>query len=71
MTAWITQDYSKTVSGIDYAIGLDITKNKYNIPDGVTANGYQIGIVPEVFVSDANFAGTIDKQYAILARTGR
>ena len=70
MTAWITQDYSKTVSGTDYAIGLDITKNGYNIPDGVTANGYQIGIVPEVFVSDANFAGTIDKQYAIWARTG-
>ena len=70
VTAWITQDYSKTVSGTDYAIGLDITKNGYNIPDGVTANGYQIGIVPEVFVSDANFAGTIDKQYAIWARTG-
>ncbi len=68
--AIIIQDYSNTDSGTDFIKALEINKYKYNIPDGVTAFGYQIGISPQVFVHDANFSGTIDNQYAIWARTG-
>ncbi|MCR4328020.1 MAG: hypothetical protein NUV53_00685, partial [Patescibacteria group bacterium] len=66
----IQQEYAITGTDTDYIKALDVYKYKYNIPSGVTANGYQIGIASQVFVSDTNFLGTIDEQYGIWSRTG-
>ena len=55
-------NYQKAV----YASGL----NFYDINSGVTDSGYRIAVDASVFVSDADFEGTLADQYAIWARHG-
>ena len=55
-------NYQKAV----YVSGL----NFYDINSGVTDSGYRIAVDASVFVSDADFEGTLANQYAIWARHG-
>lgn len=69
----ITHEYSRAAGGTpepDFIRAVNIWKNKYDIPADAIATGYQIGIAPEVYVSDSRFEGVIEQQFAIWARTG-
>lgn len=62
--------YKITATRTNYVIGIDAYSLKYDIPDGETNTGYNIGIASQAFVSDVNFAGTINDLRAIWARVG-
>lgn len=66
----VYQLYGISSTDTDYIKAIDIKKYNYDIPSGVSSNGYQIGLASQVYVSDTNFEGVISQQYAIWARTG-
>lgn len=69
-TSNVEQRYAISANDVDYIKALDIEKYWYDVPAGVTAEGYQIGLASQVFVSDPNFQGTIDRQWGLWSRTG-
>jgi microcystin-dependent protein len=64
--------YSPAIStdSTQYFLALDVDATKYNIPAGVTDSGYRVGLGVQGYVEDANFQGTLNVQYGILARHG-
>lgn len=64
--------YAPTVSSNDtnYYIALSLKAFDYNINTGVTDSGYRVGLFVDAYVSDTDFLGTLNNQYAINARHG-
>ena len=67
----VQQDYACTGNrASDNIFGIIAKKAGFNVPDGYTVGGYQIGLASHCYIDNNNFAGTISDMRAIWARTG-
>jgi hypothetical protein len=64
------QLYTLNATATDYVKGMEIQRNSMDIPAGVVANGYQIGLAVQGYISDVEFGGTVTNQYGIWSRVG-
>lgn len=59
-----------TSDGSHYYKGISVIEQECAISAGMTDDGYRVGVDGQVFISDANFQGTLDEQYGGWFRAG-
>ena len=67
----VQQDYACTGNrASDNIFGMIVKKAGFNVPDGYTVGGYQVGLASHCYIDNNNFAGTITDMRAVWARVG-